>query len=145
MPKTRPLPRTNTIAKTLSVAGSGMAFATVNGDNGLAEAMNITPASCVGIGIAQSRSAMGVHDAAMLNAAALVSYGVAAGDIVDLKARIDKRSPHRSHSRATKITARKGVTAEIGAPIRDTMKLLNYRIDRLMQQFAFSHKEFHKQ
>lgn len=135
----------NMIAKTLSVAGSVMAFATVNGDNGLAEAMNITPSELRRYrDSVVAQRCMGVHDAATLNAAALVSYGVAAGDIVDLKARIDKYLSLIAQPR-NKITARKGATAEIGALIRDTMKLLNYRIDRLMQQFAFSHKEFHKQ
>lgn len=135
----------NMIAKTLSVAGSVMALATVNGDNGLAEAMNITPSELRRYrDSVVAQRCMGVHDAATLNAAALVDYGVSAADIIDLKARIDKYVSLIAQPR-NMITARKGATAEIGALVRDTMKLLNNRIDRLMQQFSFSHKEFHAQ
>lgn len=132
------------IAKTLSVAGGVMAMATVNGDNGLAEAMNLSPSELRRYrDSVVAQRCMGVHDAATTNAAALVDYGVAAADITDLKTRIDKYVSLIAQPR-TKITARKGATAEIGALIRDTMKLLNNRMDRLMQQFAFSNKEFHK-
>jgi hypothetical protein len=131
------------IAKTLSVAGAVMALATVNGDNGLAEAMNLSPSELRRYrDSVVAQRCMGVHDAATANAAALVAYGIAAADIVDLKARIDAYVALIAQPR-NMITARKGATAEIGALIRDTMKLLNKRLDRLMQQFAFSHKEFY--
>jgi len=131
------------IAKTLSVAGAVMALATVNGDNGLAEAMNLSPSELRRYrDSVVAQRCMGVHDAATTNAAALVAYGVAAADITDLKARIDAYVALIAQPR-NMITARKGATAEIGALIRDTMKLLNKRLDRLMQQFAFSHKEFY--
>lgn len=132
------------IAKTLSVAGAVMAFATVNGDNGLAEAMNLSPSELRRYrDSVVAQRCMGVHDAATQNATTLVDYGVSAADIADLKTRIDKYVSLIAQPR-NRITARKGATAEIGALIRDTMKLLNNRMDRLMQQFAFSHKEFHK-
>lgn len=133
------------IAKTLSIAGGVMALATVNGDNGLAEAMNLTPSELRKYrDSVVAQRCMGVHDAATANAAALVAYGIAAADITDLKTRIDKYVALIAQPR-NMITARKGATAEIGALLRDTMKLLNRRADRLMQQFAFSNKDFHKQ
>ncbi|MEO8591092.1 MAG: hypothetical protein ABI432_17060 [Flavobacteriales bacterium] len=132
------------IAKTLSVAGGVMALATVNGDNGLAEAMDLTPSELRRYrDSVVAQRCMGVHDAATANAAALVAYGITAADITDLKARIDTYVALIAQPR-NMITARKGATAEIGALIRDTTKLLNNRLDRLMQQFAFSQKEFHK-
>jgi hypothetical protein len=131
------------IAKTLSVAGAVMALATVNGDNGLAEAMNLSPSELRRYrDSVVAQRCMGVHDAATTNAAALVAYGIAAADITELKALIDAYVALIAQPR-NMITARKGATAEIGALIRDTMKLLNKRLDRLMQQFAFSHKEFY--
>ncbi len=131
------------IAKTLSVAGAVMALATVNGDNGLAEAMNLSPSELRRYrDSVVAQRCMGVHDAAVTNAAALVTYGIAAGDITDLKTKIDAYVALIAQPR-NMITARKGATAEIGALIRDTMKLLNNRMDRLMQQFAFSQKEFY--
>ena len=132
------------ISKTLSVAGSVMAMATVNGDNGLAEAMDLSPTELRRYrDSVVAQRCMGVHDAATANAAALVAYGVTAADITDLKTLIDKYVDLIAQPR-NMIAARKGATAETGALIRDTMKLLNNRIDRLMQQFAFSQKEFYK-
>lgn len=132
------------IAKTLSIGGSLMALATVNGDNGLAEAMNLSPTELRRYrDSVVAQRCMGVHDAAVSNAAALVAYGVTAADITELKALIDAYVAFIAVPR-TLITARKGATAEIGALVRDTMKLLTNRMDRLMQQFAFSHKEFHR-
>ena len=131
------------IAKTLSVGGGVMALATVNGDNGLAEAMNLSPSELRRYrDSVVAQRCMGVHDAAVTNAAALVTYGITAGDIADLKTKIDTYVALIAQPR-NMITARKGATAEIGALIRDTMKLLNNRMDRLMQQFAFSQKEFY--
>lgn len=132
------------IAKTLSLAGGVMAMATVNGDNGLAEAMNLSPSELRRYrDSVVAQRCMGVHDAATMNKAALVDYGIIDADITELKALIDRYVSLIAQPR-NKITARKGATAEIGALIKDTMKLLNTRMDRLMQQFAFSQKEFHK-
>lgn len=132
------------IAKTLSVAGSVMALATVNGDNGLAEAMNLSPSELRRYrDSVVAQRCMGVHDAAVTNAAALAPYGVAAGDITELKGLIDAYVAFIAVPR-TMITARKGATAEIGALVRDTMKLLTNRMDRLMLQFMFSHKDYHR-
>lgn len=132
------------IAKTLSVAGSVMAFATVNGDNGLAGAMNLTPTELRRYrDSVVAQRCMGVHDAAVSDAAGLVAYGVAAADIAELKSLIDSYVDFIAVPRAL-ITARKGATAEIGALVRDTMKLLTNRMDRLMHQLTFSHKEFHR-
>lgn len=132
------------IAKTLSVAGGVMAMATLNDDNGLAEAMNLSPSELRRYrDSVVAQRCMGVHDAATLNKAALIDYGIVDADITELKSLIDRYVSLIAQPR-NKITARKGATAEIGVLIRDTMKLLNNRMDRLMQQFAFSHKEFHK-
>ena len=70
------------IAKTLSVGGGVMALATVNGDNGLAEAMNLSPSELRRYrDSVVAQRCMGVHDAAVTNAAALVTYGITAADI----------------------------------------------------------------
>jgi len=117
------------IAKTLAVAGSVMAFATVNGDNGLAESMNI------------SRSELNRYRDSVV---ALAAFGVLPADVTALQGLIDTYVALIPQPR-NMITARKGATAEIGALVRDTMKLLNRRIDRLMVQFSFSNPEFVKQ
>jgi hypothetical protein len=133
------------IAKTLAVAGSVMAFATVNGDNGLAESMNISRSELNRYrDSVVAQRCQTVHDAANANIAALAAFGVLPADVTALQGLIDTYVALIPQPR-NMITARKGATAEIGALVRDTMKLLNRRIDRLMVQFSFSNPEFVKQ
>lgn len=130
------------IAKTLAVAGSVMAFATVNEDNGLAESMDISPSELRRYrDSVVAQRCQTVCDAANANLAAVADFGVLPADATALQGLIDAYVALIPQPR-NMITARKGATAEIGALVRDTMKLLNRRIDRLMMQFKFSHPEF---
>lgn len=133
------------ITKTLAMAGSVMAFATVNNDNGLAESMDISRSELNRYrDSVVAQRCQTVHDAADANIAALAAYGVLPADVTALQALIDTYIALIPQPR-NMITARKGATAEIGALVRDTMKLLNRRVDRLMMQFNYSHPEFVKQ
>lgn len=130
------------IAKTLAVAGSVMAFATVNEDNGLAESMDISPSELRRYrDSVVAQRCQTVYDAANANIAALADFGVLPADTATLQGLINAYVALIAQPR-NMITARKGATAEIGTLVRDTMKLLNRRIDRLMIQFKYSHPEF---
>lgn len=133
------------IIKALAMAGSVMAFATVNNDNGLADSMDITPSELNRYrDSVVAQRCQTVHDAANTNIVALAAFGILPADVTALQALIDGYVALIPQPR-NMITARKGATAEIGALVRDTMKLLTRRIDRLIKQFNFSNPEFVKQ
>ena len=133
------------IIKALAMAGSVMAFATVNNDNGLADSMDITPSELNRYrDSVVAQRCQTVHDAANTNIVALAAFGILPADVTALQTLIDTYVALIPQPR-NMITARKGATAEIGALVRDTMKLLTRRIDRLIMQFNFSNPEFVKQ
>lgn len=133
------------VNKTLHVGGAGMAYAEATGNRALAEEMNVVPSELRGYRDAiVAQRCQGVHTAANANAAALVGYGVAAADLTDLQATIDAYLALVASPR-TKIAQRSAKTAELGALIRDTSKLLDRRMDMLMRGFMVSQPDFFSQ
>lgn len=130
------------IAKTLEVGGAVMSYAEANGKAGLAEEMNVVSSELRGYrdAIVAQRS-QGVHATATANLAALATYGIAAADLTDLQAKITTYKALIAAPRL-KVTERKGATSSIGILIRDTMRLLDRRLDMLVRGFSVSHPEF---
>jgi hypothetical protein len=132
------------IAWTLKVSGRVMAWAEVNGNQGLAEEMNVVQSE-----LSQYRDAVvaercqGVHDLALANLASLADYGLTAADTTALQSAITKYTDQLSVPRML-VSIRKSTTSEIGLLVRDTMRLLTRRMDRLMRGFEQSDATFHK-
>lgn len=129
-------------AKAIEVARGVFAYAEDNGDLVLREQMNLSANdlnrkrdSVV------SALAQGVHDVANGIVAGLSDYGLVPADLSDLQGKIDAYVAVVSAPRnATGV--RKGATAEINALVKDSMKILNNRMDKLMPEFEQSHPEF---
>lgn len=132
------------ISWTLKVSGRVMAWAEVNGNQGLAEEMNLVQSE-----LTQYRDAVvaercqGVHDLALANLLSLADYGVTAADTTALQGAITKYLELLSLPRML-VSIRKSATSEIGLLVRDTMRLLTRRMDRLMRGFEQSDATFYK-
>lgn len=133
------------VNKTLQVAGAAMAYAEAKKNPGLAEEMNISASELRNYRDAVvAQRCQGVHAAATTNLAALADYGVVAADLTDLQTDIDAYLALVASPR-TKIVTRSTKTAELGALIRDTSKLLDRRMDMVMRGFTVSKPEFFSQ
>ena len=133
------------IEQTLRVAGVVMAYAEATNNQALAEAMNLVPSE-----LRRYRDSVvaercqGVHTEATTNLAAIATYGIVAADLTSLLTAIDAYVALIPRPR-TMITVRKGATNEIGLLVRDTMRLLDRRMDMLMRGFMISHPDFFRQ
>ncbi len=76
--------------------------------------------------------------------ATLIPYGVAAADLTKLQSAIDAYVTVITAPRNA-TTVRKGATAEIAALMKDTMKILENRMDKLMPKFKASAPLFHQE
>ena len=132
------------IALTLKVSGGVMAWA--EGGN------NLGPAGQMNAGVSQLRHyrdavvaerCRTVHDQALANLPALADYGLTAADTTALLTAIVDYETLLSLPRMM-VTIRKSATSEIGFLIRDTMRLLTRRMDRLMRLFELSDPTFHR-
>lgn len=85
-----------------------------------------------------------IHDLGNANIADLAAYGVLPADVQKLQAAIDAYIATVGSPRAL-LTIRKGATAEIEALVKDTMKVLNNRMDKLMSTFEKSDPSFHQE
>lgn len=133
------------INKTLQVAGAAMAYAEATKNPGLAEEMNLSASELRNYRDAVvAQRCQGVHVSATTNLAALAGYGVAAADLTELQANIDAYLALVASPR-TKIVTRSTKTAELGALIRDTSKLLDRRMDMVMRGFMVSQPDFYSQ
>lgn len=132
------------IALTLKVSGSVMAWAEVENNQGLAQEMNVMVSALRNYRDAVvAERCRSVHAQALTNLAALADYGVTAADTTALLAAIDDYSAIMSVPRVM-VNIRKSATSEIGLLIRDTMRLLNRRMDRLMRLYELSDPTFHR-
>ena len=133
------------ISKTLQVAGAAMAYAEATKNPGLAEETNIVASELRNYRDAiVAQRCRGVHTAASGNLAELAGYGIVAADLAELQADIDAYLALVATPR-TKIVTRSTKTAELGALIRDTSKLLDRRMDMVMRGFIVSQPEFFSQ
>jgi len=132
------------IALTLKVSGAVMAWAEVDNNLGLAEEMNVVVSELRNYRDAVvAERCRSVHDQALTNLAALADYGLVAADTTALLAAIEEYEAVIALPRMM-VTIRKSATSEIGFLIRDTMRLLTRRMDRLMRLYELSDPTFHR-
>lgn len=129
-------------AKTVEVARAVYAYAEDIGDLVLREKMNLAPHD-----VNRKRDSVvgalcqGVNDVATALIASLGDYGLVVADCTALQAAIDAYAAVVSAPR-TATGVRKGATAEINQLVKDSMKILNNRMDKLMPEFETSAPEF---
>lgn len=132
------------IGMTLAVAGAVRAYATTVGNSVLAGKMNVTRS-----GLLRHRDAVvaqhcqGIHTKANAEVANLADYGVTAATLTELQTMINTYVAAISAPRNA-ITGRKGSTAELRLLIKDTNKILAKRLDSLMEFFALTQPNFHR-
>lgn len=85
-----------------------------------------------------------IHTAANGAIADLAAYGVVPADLTNLQTAIDAYVSVVSNPRAG-LTVRKGATAEIDMLVRNTMKILTHRMDKMMPEFEESSPEFYQE
>lgn len=86
----------------------------------------------------------GISNLATALGAGLVDYGVTAAEITGLQSAIDKYVAVVTAPRNA-TTVRKGATAEINTLMKDSMKILNNRMDKLMSEFKESKPNFYQE
>lgn len=132
------------IKQTLKVSGAVMAWAEFENNQGIAEEMNIVQSALRGYRDAVvAERCTGVHDTALAHLVDLADYGLTAADTTELKEAITAYETILSLPRVL-VNIRKSVTSEIGFLIRDTMRLLTRRMDRLMRLYELSDPTFHR-
>lgn len=124
--------------KTIVLAQAMFAYAEDQGDVVLREKVNYSESD-----LAKKRDAVvaqlsqGIRDLANALVASLADYGVVAADVTALQTAIDAYVAVVTAPRNA-TTVRKGATAEINALVKDSMKILNNRMDKLMPEFETS-------
>ncbi|MBL0129470.1 MAG: hypothetical protein IPP83_18930 [Flavobacteriales bacterium] len=91
-----------------------------------------------------AQTCQGIHDVANGVIADLGAYGLDAADLTTLQTAIDSYVATVGSPRAA-LTVRKGATAEINALVKDSMKILTKRMDKLMPEFETSAPAFHQE
>jgi len=131
------------LGRALAVANSVFAYAEDNGNTVLQARVNYSLST-----LSKGRDAVigqrcqGVYAEAM--AVDLVDYGVTAADLTELQKAIDAYVATIGSPRSA-LTVRKGATAEISALVKDSLKILNNRMDKLMNDFTESAPAFHQE
>lgn len=132
------------IRQTLRVSGAVMAWAEVEGNQGLAEEMNVMQTELHNYRDAVvAERCKWVHDTALANLVSLGDYGLTAGDLTAQLNAITAYEEVLSKPRMM-VTVRKGATSEIGLLVRDTMRLLTRRMDRLMRMYELGDPAFYR-
>lgn len=127
------------------VARVVFAYAEAIGDLPLREKVNFSLAELsTGRDSFIGQRCQGVHTEATAVAGALVAYGITAADLTALQTKITAYVDVVAFPRNA-VTIRKGATAELNALIKDTMKLLNNRLDPMMEEFRESDPKFYKE
>ena len=88
-----------------------------------------------------AQTCQNIHDLANGVIASLGAYGLVAADLTTQQGKIDAYTATVGSPRAA-LTVRKGATAEIDALVKDSMKILNNRMDKLMPEFEVSNPDF---
>lgn len=133
------------VQATLAVANSVFAYAEDQGDAILQGEVTYSAST-----LSNARDAVvgqrcqGVHTSATAHVAELADYGVTATELTALQAAIDAYLSVIGSPR-TALTVRKGATAEIGMLVKDCMKILNNRMDKLMMEFMDDPSGFHQE
>lgn len=133
------------ITKAVSVAAGTFAYASVTGNNTLKEQVNYSPTE-----LRQSRDTIladrlrVIFNAASDNAAALVDYGIQAGDLTDLDALITAYEDVLEAPR-TAIGERANATSELESLFDTADTILKEQLDKLVEIFKASALEFYNQ
>ncbi|MEO8066605.1 MAG: hypothetical protein ABI599_02815 [Flavobacteriales bacterium] len=130
------------VKRTVDVAQAVFAYAVDQGDLILQEKANYSRSD-----LYKERDTVigqvcqNIHGLANAAIAALGAYGVVAADLTALQTAIDAYVNVVASPR-TALTVRKGATAEIDLLVRNSMKILNSRMDKLMPEFETSAPTF---
>jgi hypothetical protein len=133
------------VAKSVEAAHAMFAYAEDTNDIVLREKVNYAASDFL-----KKRDAVvaqlcqGIHDLANGLAANLANYGVLPADVTALQTAIDAYVSVVSAPRNA-TTVRKGATAEIEALVKDSMKILNNRMDKVMPEFRESKPVFYQE
>jgi hypothetical protein len=88
-----------------------------------------------------AQTCQNIHDLANPIIAALAAYGLLPADLTGHQSTIDAYTATVGSPRAA-LTVRKGATAEINALVKDSMKILNNRMDKMMPEWEASNPDF---
>jgi hypothetical protein len=137
--------RSSMLGQALALANSVFAYAEDTGNTVLQARVDYSLST-----LSKGRDAVigqrcqGVHAEATAVVADLGDYGVTADDLSDLQKAIDAYVGTIGSPRSA-LTVRKGATAEIGALVKDSLKILNNRMDKLMSEFTAAAPAFHQE
>lgn len=130
------------VKQTLSIAQAMFAYAEDEGDVVLRDKVDYSRSELM-----QTRDAIiaqtcqNIHDLANPIIAALAAYGLLPADLTGHQSTIDAYTATVGSPRAA-LTVRKGATAEINALVKDSMKILNNRMDKMMPEWEASNPDF---
>lgn len=88
-----------------------------------------------------AQTCQNIHDLANPIIVALAAYGLLPADLTAHQSTIDAYTATVGSPRAA-LTVRKGATAEINALVKDSMKILNNRMDKMMPEYEASNADF---
>ena len=130
------------VKQTLSIAQAMFAYAEDEGDVVLRDKVDYSRSELM-----QTRDAIiaqtcqNIHDLANPIIAALAAYGLLPADLTGHQSTIDAYTATVGSPRAA-LTVRKGATAEINALVKDSMKILNNRMNKMMPEWEASNPDF---
>jgi hypothetical protein len=130
------------VKKTLEISQVLFAYAEDQGDVVLRAKVDYSRSDYMKVRDAVvAQTCQNIHDLANPLIASLAAYGLVAGDLSTQQAEIDAYTATVGSPRAALIV-RKGATAEINALVKDSMKILNNRMDKLMPEYETSNADF---
>lgn len=137
--------RARMLSRAQAVADSVFAYAEDQGDVVLRAKVSYTPSSLgKGRDAVVGQRCQGIHAEATAVVTELGAYGVTSDDLEDLQKAIDDYVATIGSPRSA-LTVRKGATAEIALLVKDSLKILNNRMDKLMGEFAASAPAFYQE
>jgi hypothetical protein len=133
------------VERTLALANSLFALAVDRSDLPMQERVRYSRSTLDrGRDAVVGQRCQAVHAEGMGASAHLAAYGMEAAELDALQAAIDAYVAAIGSPR-TALTVRKGATAEMAMLIKDSMKILTERMDKLMTVFATTTPKFHQE
>ncbi len=137
--------RNTMVERTLALSNSLFALAVDLGDLPMQERVRYSRTTLDrGRDAVVGQRCQAVHADGVGASAALAAYGVDAGALTALQTAIDAYVAVIGSPR-TALTVRKGATAEMAMLVKDSMKILTERMDKLMTMFATTAPRFHQE
>lgn len=132
------------VDRTLAVANALFAYAEEKGDLDLGARTDLSRSDLQrGRDTVVAQRCANVLADGNAHAAELLAYGIEATDLTALAGAIDRYVVTIGSPR-TALTVRKGATAEIALLLKDSLKVLTRRMDKLMGEFRESAPDFHQ-